>query len=219
VKFSPQMLANEQVFLPRSNKPSDRTILVVAASSSHPAVSTVGRLGGRAPVVLVGAGALEEISPRPKDVSMDFTIRAQPATFDDRNGNFRKDDDETARAWSIAAAITRHESGAKAEQDGRAVVVGDSDCLGDPVIENAGNAYFAVDGARWLMGEESIAGETNTEEDKPVVHTRRENVAWFYSTVFAGPALVLAAGFVVTRRRGRKARGESAAPAKQEESR
>jgi len=49
-----------------------------------------------------------------------------------------------------------------------------------------------------------------SEADVPISHTRRQDVAWFYSTIFLVPGLVLGTGFLVTRRR-RKSR--KAAPA------
>lgn len=46
---------------------------------------------------------------------------------------------------------------------------------------------------------------TTSEEDVPIQHTRSQDVAWFYATVFGVPVAVLAVGFFVTRRRGRRA--------------
>jgi hypothetical protein len=48
---------------------------------------------------------------------------------------------------------------------------------------------------------------TSTEADTPVSHTRKQDVIWFYGTIFLGPALVLALGVMVTRRtRGKRRR-------------
>jgi len=44
-----------------------------------------------------------------------------------------------------------------------------------------------------------------SEVDVPIEHTRKQDVFWFYSTIFVVPALVLGAGFWVTTRRRRKA--------------
>jgi hypothetical protein len=86
--------------------------------------------------------------------------------------------------------------------------MGDSDVLTDGVLRSYGNPYLAMDSVLWLLGEEELAGEVSNEEDVPVQHTRQQDVVWFYSAVFLGPAMVLAAGFLVTRRRGRR-RGPS----------
>ena len=49
------------------------------------------------------------------------------------------------------------------------------------------------------------AGEIVSEADLPIVHTRKQDMWWFYSSVFLVPALVLGAGFLATRG-GRKSR-------------
>ena len=53
---------------------------------------------------------------------------------------------------------------------------------------------------RWLLGEEAL-GAASSETDAPLYHTRGQDVAWFYGTVFVAPALVLGAGLWLTRRR------------------
>jgi hypothetical protein len=82
------------------------------------------------------------------------------------------------------------------------VVLADSDGISDLVLENRGNFYLAMDAVKWLVGDESIAGTVSTEVDLPLEHTKKEDVAWFYSTVFLVPALVMGAGLLITRRRG-----------------
>jgi hypothetical protein len=44
-----------------------------------------------------------------------------------------------------------------------------------------------------------------------VTHTRKQDVAWFYSTIFLAPALVLGIGWMTTKRR-RKDKGKDALP-------
>jgi hypothetical protein len=41
----------------------------------------------------------------------------------------------------------------------------------------------------------------NSEEDVPLVHTRRQDTTWFYTTIFVVPAIVVLAGLFATRRR------------------
>ena len=100
----------------------------------------------------------------------------------------------------------------KTEQ--RVFVVGDSDFLTDVAVRFGGNGLLVLDPVRWLMGEESFAGQISTEADVPITHTRKQDVAWFYSSIFVVPGLVLGLGFVVTRRgrRSRKRAGTSSPP-------
>lgn len=200
-----RLLANDQVFLSRTGAAAHRVNLLTHTFSSHPSVTTLGRLGQRATVAMFGATALQAMDARPENVKVDFTVRAHGATFRDGDGDFtqREGEGEERRAWALAAAVTR------ANTDGteaRLLVLGDSDVFGDPIMESVGNAYLALDGLRWLLGEEALVGETISEEDVRVQHTREQDVAWFYSTVFLVPGLVLGAGFWFSRGGRRKAR-------------
>jgi hypothetical protein len=226
-------LVNDQIYASRTHQDGDRANLVTGLFSSHPSVTTLSRQGMRAPVVLPGAAAI--LGPRPHSApvngwSVDYAVHAHAATFADDNGNFQLDRGEERKSWELAAAASRKlptpanadakgtskEKAPDAEApEARLFVVGDSDFLTDPVIRFAGNGFLVLDPVRWLMGEESFAGQVSSEADVPINHTRKQDVAWFYSTIFVVPGLVLVLGFVVTRRkrRGRaRSSGSSSAP-------
>jgi ABC-type transport system involved in cytochrome c biogenesis permease subunit len=80
-------------------------------------------------------------------------------------------------------------------------VIGDSDFVSDAAIRVAGNGLLALDTVRWLAGDEAYSGQTNVETDVPITHTRKQDIVWFYSSIFLMPVVVLALGFLVTRRR------------------
>jgi hypothetical protein len=203
LKYLKTPLANEQVFFRTTRQQSDRGNLGTASFSSHPSVTSLAALAGQAPVAFPGAGAMDPLQPLPNAVMHDISVRAHGATFADANGNFTQDEGETRRAWPLVVAVEKPAPAGK--EPTRAVVMADADALSDLALGNLGNAYLAVDTLRWLTGEESLSGTVSSEEDMPIQHTREQDVAWFYATVFLGPALVLAVGFVKTRRRGRRA--------------
>jgi hypothetical protein len=198
------MLANDQVFARRTHQDADRINLVTATYTSHPSVNTLTRLGGRAPVILPGAGWINTSRERTAAVPVDSPIKAHHATFQDKNGNFQFDPGEERRAWELAATAIK--------KDARVFVIGDSDCFGDEAIRAAANEVLAIDVVHWLMGDESFSGVASTETDVPVSHTRKQDVLWFYSTIFLAPAAVIFTGVFVTRSRRRRARGGKAAP-------
>ncbi|ADO70122.1 Gldg family protein [Stigmatella aurantiaca] len=195
-------LANDQVFFRTTRQPSDRGNLGTSTFSSHPSASTLSSLGSQAPVAFLSAGALEPRNPLPTGLGQDITVRAHEATFLDKDRDFTEDPGEERRAWPLVVAVEKATQGKDVM---RAVVMADSDALSDGVVPNMANAYLVLDTLRWLTGEESIAGTVSSEEDVPIQHTREQDVAWFYATVFLGPLLVLGVGFFVTRRRGRRA--------------
>jgi hypothetical protein len=206
VKFVPTTLASDLAFARKTNQQSDRQNIVTGTFSSHPSVTTLGRYGGRLPVIFVGAGHFEDLKQKPKDVSSDVTVRAHQSTWSDLNGNFNFDPPaEQRKAWELAEAIThKGKDKDKKTDEGRAILIGDSDIFSDGVIGAHGNPLFAVDGVKWLVGDESIIGEVTNENDIPIVHTKKQDQVWFYGSAFLAPAIVLGIGFlVVGRKRGR----------------
>lgn len=202
LRYQTTTLANDQVYLARTRQTSDRINIATASYSSHPSVTSLGRLGQRAPVLMVASGSLEQ-TEKPADVRVDFTVHSHPQTWNDVNGNFELDaPTETRRVFELAAAVSK----GTGEKESRLLVFADSDVLGDPVMENPGNAYLALDGMKWLLGDEATAGTVNSEEDKPIEHTRKQDVVWFYASIYLAPALVLGVGFWFTRRGGSRRR-------------
>jgi hypothetical protein len=202
--YKPVTLANDQVF---ARKPvhtdADRANLVTATYSSHPSVTTLVRFGARAPVILPGAGWIDPKHDKAPGVVIDMPIKAHHATFEDKNGNFNFDPDERRMPYVVGATSTK--------KDARLFLLADSDSLSDDVIKYAANQVMAMDIVHWLMGDEAYSGPTTTEADVPITHTRKQDVVWFYGTIFVAPALVIAAGLVVTRRRRRQGRRRAAA--------
>jgi ABC-type uncharacterized transport system len=201
VRFVPTPLVNDRVYLARTHQPSDRGQLVTASFGPHPSVATLNRAGGRLALFLLDAGSLELLSQKPADVNVSFTVMALPDTFRDLGGTFSFDGKtEKRRPWELGAAVMLPRRGA---EEGRAIVLADSDVFTDPVLEaSLGNRAFAIDSVRWLLGEE-ILGAPGSETDAPLQHTRGQDVTWFYATVFIAPALVLGTGVWLTRRRRR----------------
>ncbi len=205
IKYVPVVMVTDQAFARRTNQISDRANIMTATYSSHPSVTTLGRLGSRAPLVLVGAGHYEELKDKPAHVSSDATVKSHASTWADLNGNFAFDPPaEQRKQWPLALAVTKKGTDKDKKDEGRAIAVADSDLLSDGVIDVAGNPAFALDGMKWLIGEEGITGEVSSENDVPIVHTKKQDQVWFYGSSFFMPALVLALGYFVTRRRGGK---------------
>jgi hypothetical protein len=83
----------------------------------------------------------------------------------------------------------------------RAFVLADADALSDLLMERVpGNQMLLIDAVRWLVGDESLAGELESEEDVRIEQTKQQDLAWFYSLVFGVPAMVLGVGFWLSRK-------------------
>ena len=203
LSFSPKSLANDVAFARKNNQPSDMTIIGTNAYSSHPAVTSLGRAGF--PMYFLGAGRLDELPAHPAELVIDFAVRSHPQTWEDGNGNFAFDTGEVRKEYNLVAAVTqRSKPTIKAEEEGRAIVLGDSDALADEVLQaSRGNGFFAIDSLKWLLGDEAISGATNVEQDIVITRTRTQDVYVFYGTLFLAPAAVVLAGYLGSRRRGR----------------
>ncbi|HKY41419.1 MAG TPA: Gldg family protein [Polyangiaceae bacterium] len=212
----PDVLANETNHIRVRSNDSDRTRLQTSSFSSHASVSTLSRNAPRAAVVVMGSGGLDK--PQATQGKVDFTVRSPGSTFNDGNKNFKLDkDSEKSQTYNLAAAVTRPIAGGAEPpkpdpkdkdknktpeaKEMRAFVTADVDAFSDLVMSNViGNQVLFVDAMRWLVGEESWSGQTNTEEDVRIEHTKQQDLAWFYSTIFGVPGLVLAAGLFFRRR-------------------
>jgi hypothetical protein len=186
-------------------------------------VSTLSRNAPQAAVIVSGSGSLDKADATTDKI--DFTVRSMPGTFGDVNRNYRLEAPaERSSIYNMAAAVSRPSASSKkpdkpkgkddkgpAEPDEmRAFVVADADVFSDLILPRFGpNVYLFADAIRWLGGEESFAGEAQSEEDVRIEHTRQEDLAWFYTTIFGAPALVLGVGLTVAQRsrRPRRTRG------------
>jgi hypothetical protein len=208
MKYVPTMLASDVAYGRRANQVSDRANIATGTFSSHPSVTTLGRYGGRAPMVLLGAGYFEELKDKPQGYGIDVTVRAHVSTWNDLNGNFQFDAPAEARKqWELAVAVAEKKKNGKAvepKDEGRAILLADSDMVSDGWVGAQGNPLFVIDGMKWLIGDENITGEISNENDVPIVHTHKQDQVWFYGSSFLAPLLVLGIGFMVTRRRSSK---------------
>jgi hypothetical protein len=213
----PDVLANETNHMRVRNNDSDRTRLQTSSFSSHASVSTLSRNAPRAAVVVFGSAALDK--PQAAQGKVDFTVRSPGSTFNDGNKNFKLDkDSEKSQTYNLAAAVSRPVANSpeppkpdpknKDQKDKkpevkemRAFVTADVDAFSDLVMSNIiGNQVLFVDAMRWLVGEESWSGQVNTEEDIRIEHTKQQDLAWFYATIFGAPGLILGAGLLLRRR-------------------
>jgi hypothetical protein len=111
---------------------------------------------------------------------------------------------EVKKAYGLVAAVSRRSPSNKLEEELRAVVIGDSDALGDVVLSQVRtNQALVLDTLKWLFGEERTMGLTNSETDVAIVRTRQQDMVWFYSTIFLAPAVVVGLGFFA-RRKGKR---------------
>lgn len=231
VTYQPAVLANERQHVRVRYNDSDRTRLISNSFSSHAAVSTLSRNAPRAAVVLFGTGSLEQLPSA--GVKLDFAVRSMSGTFQDLNRNYAHDAPaEKLAVYNVGAAVTqalspaqtgkppekakapdaadaKKPAAAQQAKELRAFVLADADAFSDFVMgEVMGNQILFVDAVRWLVGEESVQGLPNVEEDVRIEHSKQADLGWFYALIFGAPGLVLGAGLLVSRRSRRSSGGK-----------
>jgi len=173
-------------------------------------------------VVLIGTGFLEKIEGSKAEAKVVMTMRSMPMTWADENRNLEPDGpQEQKKTFDLGAAVTADvhrdekeptegapdpEAKEPAKEQMRLIALADADALSDQVIGNLGNYFFFEDGLKWLFEEEPLLGSVGAEEDVRIMHTKEEDVVWFYATIFAVPLVVLGIGVVYNRFRLRQTR-------------
>ena len=205
VDHDPSMTVDDEVHVNVTNTISDRQWIITNRFSTHPSVTTASRRGVNQGIVMIGPGrirAAEDV----EGLRTTLTINSYRSSYLDLNGNFRFDEDtEVRESHGLAAAIERVGDTASM----RALVYADAQIFEDAILTSSQlQASLVADGIRWLGQEEAFSGEVVSEEDVPIVHTRSENVVWFYAIIFGAPALVLGLG--VANLYGRRGKAEAA---------
>lgn len=202
LKMSRAYVANERHSIRLENQAASAYNLITNRASSHPATMTLNQNSGRMGVIVLGAGSLSKIAPAPSDLKITFILHAMAESFIDSNGNGQQDKaSEPFVSPEFAAAVESVSSADSEKNTARALVVADADAIGNTVLRNAGNAYFWLDGVRWLAGDDAAIGPVESEKDVPIVHRKEEDAWWFYGTSFILPAAILVGGWWLTRRR------------------
>lgn len=202
VTFGNVTLANDQAYARTgaTQTPADRANVATRSFSSHPTVNYLSRYAGT--FVVMNAGAIEEAPSHSVDLTIDFPVRAPPSTWDDQNNNYEANTPpEIRKSWGLVAAVSSKVAGGKPDEESRTLISGDSDWLSDTLLNAVqGNQMLLVDGLKWLLSEEKLAGGTNSELDVPLTRTRQQDAFWFYGTTFLAPLAIIGFGFLARRR-------------------
>jgi hypothetical protein len=214
-------VSDDKNFLPVSRTPADRRVIVTSLFSAHASTTTLSRLASskqpgtqlEQAILFINTGSIENVDVKDGPVPQrTFVIRSMPEAFNDVNENFQFDEDTERRArYALAAAIESKENEASAQKPADPALPADVKPEADPMrvmvfadadifIDEHQAAWpqilgpLAVDAIKWLGGEEHIAGEVASEKDVPIVHTKGEDVIWFYATLVGAPVVVLGFG-------------------------
>jgi hypothetical protein len=220
VKYNPAPLTDDQHYYPQHRGEVDRRFVVTTQYSAHASTTSLSRAAKG--LLLIESGALEDAPTTGTAPKKTVTIHSQDTSFLDLNNNFEFDAaSEKRQRYNIAEAIEgpklKDEKGK--DKDGwRVLVFADADLFADALAHDAmgragvlmvaqlGGGDLFDDSVKWLGGEEVFAGDIVSEEDKPIQHTKNQDVVWFTLTIIGIPLLVLTLGLVGTLTRRRRSK-------------
>jgi hypothetical protein len=202
---------------------ADNVVIVAKDFSSHASVTTLSRVGAREgglPFVMAGSfddAEFTQMADPTKKPKRTYAVTSPKSSFRDTDRDFKFTKDVEARAaYNLVAAIedaaaVNPDAPAKPgvdKQGMRAMLFSDVELFADMIQGRALIAQVAfADGIKWLGGEEIFAGETESEKDVRIKHTRSRDAKWFYGTIVGAPFLILGLGLMVSslgRRRSRR---------------
>lgn len=223
LKYNPLPLTDDVAHYPQTRGPGDKRFVITTQFSAHGSTTSLSRTVDKG-LILIEAGALEDTPfvPATNAPKKTVTLRSMETTYQDVNDDLKFDAaTEKKQRYNIGVAIEGNKT-PEAKDGYRALVFSDADLFADAFVGGQGRAPTVIlvsgpllrDSIDWLGGEEVIAGEITTEEDKPIEHTKNEKAAWFLVTVIGVPLIVLGAGLGATlylrRRRGTKVAAKKA---------
>ena len=211
VRFVGTPLANDKYYMRANYNKSDKYNLFTNRTSSHPSVNTLSRNTNRLAVVLLKPGYLEKLSGKKGDPRIVMTLRSMPMTWADESRELKtspREKDKKTYDFSAAISMAVEEKVSGEPEAGkkemRMLVLADADAFSDKVLSNLGNYYLFDDGLKWLFQEESLVGGVGAEEDVRILHTKEEDVIWYYTTIFGVPLAILGVGILYNGLRRRR---------------
>jgi len=194
--------ANSRHHIKRENGLTDRALVYSNRFGSHPVVADLSRLASNLFLGFEGAGALHDIEGAVAKTQV--LVRPMPGTWLETSGDFEQQRD-TERDEN--KALIRASTTGEGDHESRAVVIADSDFIGNRFIMLSANsmtpnAKFLLDSWLWLSRSTDAEVKIVPGDDDPVIqHTRDQDTLWFYLTVMGVPLFVLLGGIIYVRRR------------------
>ncbi len=208
VTFDPTPLADDKEFMVRTNSVTDHSLVITNQFLSHASIATLSRGATGSAMLFVNSGSFELV-PFAEGPTKNFgVIRTMATAFRDHQTgstprNFRFDAETEKRdRYNVVVAVDGNP--ASADEGMRVVLLADADVLSDVIVGRVAVVQnMLVDIIKWTGGEESFAGETVSEKDKRIEHTKSQDAKWFYGTMVGAPLLMLGFGLLFTSRRRR----------------
>lgn len=197
VTFDPHSLLSDKAYMRVTNGPADRAFVGSSKFSSHESMTTLTKNASQATLITPTVGAIKELPEHAGKVTV--TVKGAPEWWADLNGDYEyQKDTEKRGGWEIAAVATGPAADGK---EWRGAVIGDANWAATAMLQNPAGQVYLAETVGWLTSDPALSGETETEEDVKIQHTKEGEATWFYGTSILVPALVFFAGMMRVNRR------------------
>ena len=226
IKYNPTPVTDDLKFYPQRRGDVDHRFVVTTQFSAHASTTSLSRAAKA--LLLIEAGSFDDAPATGVAPKKTVTIHSMESSFLDFNNNYVFDAaSEKRQRYNIAEALEGPKvKGANGkDKDGwRVLAFADADLFADALAHDAmgragllmvselGGGELFDDSVKWLGGEEVFAGDVVSEEDKPIQHTKNQDVVWFTLTIIGLPLLVLTLGLVGTLTRRRRSKPAEVKP-------
>ncbi len=222
VEFNPAPIADEKEFMQRSRSDSDHSLILSNQFLSHASIATLSQGSARSAMLFVKPGSFDEVpfSEERADRKRTHVVRSMSSSFRDvadalgnQNYIFDRGTEKRDRYPLITVVEDPSAKPAKAAEgvtsNGmRVVLVADYELFSDGIVARLPVVQFLLDDlVKWTGGEEVYAGETISEKDMRIEHTKSKDAIWFWGTMAGAPMLMLGIGLLVIGRRRHRAQG------------
>lgn len=196
-------VVSDKSFLPLAHGVIDHLNVGTNKFTSHESVTTLTKHSNEAVLITPGSGSLHEADGHPGKVTV--TVKGMPDWFHDANGNYEFDKDTEKRGGLEIAAVASGPAAGGDKSEWRVAIAADATLASNYFIRNAANAYYLVDTVGWLTQDPALGGETESEEDTKIQHTKEDEAKWFWATTVVLPLAFL--GFGAARVSARRKKG------------
>ena len=203
VGFGDVPLLSDKAFLRVTGGPGDRAFVGGNKYSSHESVTPLKKNEQQATFITPTVGSIAELQDHAGKVTN--TMKGMPEWWADENHNFNFDKDSATSDEGVTSPAEKRGGyeiasvawgpGA-ADKEWRAAVVGDATWMSNAILKNQANAVYLVSTVGWLTQDPALTGETESEEDIKIQHTKEGEAIWFYGTSLLFPTLVLLGGML-----------------------
>ncbi|MCX5742640.1 MAG: Gldg family protein [Proteobacteria bacterium] len=208
LRYNPATLTDDRLHVQMYGNLRDRHLPVTNQFSSHASTTGLSRTIDKG-LLMIDSGTLEDVpfTVKGEQPKKTITVRSVESSYLDFNDDFAFSEGglkpEKKQRYNLAAAV---EGPKVAGKDGfRALVFSDVDWFSDFKIPDPRGISATLisgpmlrDALDWLGGEEVFAGDTASEDDKPIQHTKGQDAVWFTITIIGMPLVVLTLGLFGT---------------------